>query len=375
MKRTLLTLSFFISVHASAQNLNHWIPAEKFQDNSDVPLNGSITDDGGKMVYLLTSNRDNNNHQIRIKIGKNENLTRWLSNPRNEKFEVCAMVANSEDGTNRIRVKHPDNSLGKIHTLNSIDYKFLCSRSGPLADRVVISGLAVLSQTVPLKIRGVSFRPIEGSGSTGNFSLLEGYEYSRALGYLWGDGKATEDGNFLFFLKRNTKTSNHFGSVAEAFFGDALTVNGNGGRYKVQLDGASPAEFLAEGMSLSDIPDTRAFLTSVVETEGGVITARLTDDPSRERCAFIKALVDDLNPRCAIDSESPNCAFIAHGSKRGTPDRPGINSHCGVYLSGEASDWRDLFSSDDYHFVKTDRTPGGEPTQNDPASRPAYTQE
>ena len=206
---------------------------------------------------------------------------------------------------------------------------------------------------------------------------LENYEYSRALGYLWGDGGVSTDSNSLFFPKNNFSVSRHFASVAMSYFGNALSVNSQGSRYNVQLDGTTPARFLAEGLRLSDIPDKPAFLTSVVETEGAVLVGRIADDPTLERCAFIKTLVDDLNPQCAANTctdascRTPNCAFIASNQKRGIPHQSGRS--CGVYLSGSASDWRSLFSGDDYHFVKTDRTPGGEPRQHDPDSRPSYT--
>lgn len=376
MNLILIAVSLLFAGTASAQSF--WIPAEKFDKHTDRAMEGAlIVDDAtNKQVYLLVDGQ-----QVRIKIGFDDNLMRFLD--EHPVFKVCALTANYDSGvTNTVRSKHPDHTNSEEYSLRAENYTTLCSEPASInADNLQTAGLKVISPSQGVvKLRGVSFRGAEGQGVTGESSKLDDYEYSRALGYLWSDGGITSDGDFLFFRKENTSISRHFGSVAESFFGDALTENFQGNRYKLKLDGVTPAEFLAEGVNLSDIPDARAFLTSVVEAEGAVRVGRLTDDPSRERCGYLKVLVDDLNPQCDANTctgsscNVPNCAFIAHGTKRGIRDRPGVNSHCGVYLSGNASDWRALFSNDDYHFVKTDRTPGGEPIKHDPSSRPAYTQ-
>ncbi len=381
MKLAFLTILFFIAGSASAQN--YWIPAERFSQHTDRALEGALAvDEGiGKQVNLLVDGQ-----QVRIKIGLDSSLMRYLE--EYSVFEVCALLANYDNGvTNTIRSKHPNPTGNRTHSLRANGFRTLCTEQTSInAGNLQLAGVKVLSPSQSVvKVRGISFRGISGRDeepviSTGDSSRLGDYEYSRTLGYLWGDGRVSSDGGFLYFLKRNTSISNHFGSVAESYFGNALTENSQGTRYRLTLDGIGSEAFLAEGIRLSNIPDKRAFLTSVIETEGAVIVGRVTDDPSYDRCLYIKTLVDGLNPRCAANTctdnncSTPNCAFIARGNKRGTPYRPGVTSHCGVYLSGSASDWRSLFGNDNYHFVKTDRTPGGEPTKYLPSSRPSYTQ-
>ena len=376
MRLALLAILLMIAAPVHAQFF--WIPAESFAEHTDIALEGApdIDDVTGMPIQLL-----GNGQQVRIQIGLNDDLRQYLL--ENRVFQVCALVANYSSGeTNAVRTRHPDPLITRTHILNTDGYRTVCSEFAPIdTSNFQTAGVRVFPPSPGVvKVRGVSFRGVNTSGTASDPALLRNYEYSRALGYIWGDGSITSDGNSLFFPRRNTRTSNHFGSVAEAFFGDALTQNQQGTRYVLQVNGIMPEEFLTQGISLSDIPDKRAFLTSVVETEGAVLVGRLADDPNRNRCAFIKTLVDNLNPQCDANTctdgkcETPNCAFIAHGRLRGVADRPGINSNCGVYLSGEASDWRSLFISDDFHFVKTDRTPGGEPTRHEPESRPAYTQ-
>jgi len=374
MKLILFAILLLTTGTASAQSF--WIPAEKFYEHTNRAIEGAIVvdDSTNRHVNLLVDGQ-----QVRIKIGFNDNLKRYLD--EHPVFQVCAYLANYDsDVSNTVRTKHPNPVANQDYSLRMGYYTNLCSQTSNYVDNVHFAGLKVISPSQGVvKVRGLSFRAINNSEPTMETTSLKDYEYSRALGYLWGDGSISTDGDYLTFLKRNTSISNHFGSVAEAFFGNALTENSQGTRYKLQLDGITPANFLANGINLSDIPDKRAFLTSVIETEGAVLVGRLTDDPNRQRCAYIKTLVDDLNPQCSANTctnsscQTPNCAFIANGRKRGQPDRPGNGSNCAAYLSGNTSDWRALFSSDNFHFVKTDRTPGGEPTKYDTDSRPAYT--
>lgn len=367
MKTILVVLLFLIALPASAQNF--WIPAEKFNQHSDTALEGSLVVDEitGKQAYLLGVD-----DQIRIKVRLDGDLRQYIE--KQPDFQVCSYVANYGTGvTNTVRARHPAPLNTKSHTLTSDSYSIVCSERGPIDENNILTGgLRVFSPSEGLvKIRGVLIRGTEREGSD--------YEYSRALGYLWGDGGITTDGKSLFYPKANTNTSNHFRSVAKAAFGSSLSQNPQGTRYVVDLDGKQPSSFSTDGLRVSDIPDKRAFFTSVVENEGAVLVARITDDRSRDRCGFIKDLVNDLNPRCSTNTctdsscATPNCAFIAHGKYRYKPDNPGVNTHCGVYLSGDDSDWRALFRGNNYHFVKTDRTPGGEPTQHHPESRPAYS--
>lgn len=374
MKPVLLALLFLTAVPAYAQNF--WIPAEEFGEHNNVALEGTpvVDDVTGKQAYLLR-----NGEQVRIKVGIDNDLARYLE--ERPVFEVCTLVANYDTGVdNTVLSKHPDHENTEEHTLSNDDYMFLCSEQGLInEDKVLTSGLKVISPSQGLvKVRGVSIRGIRSTQDEGD--ALANYEYSRALGYLWGDGGISYTGDSLYYPKNDYETSTHFGSVAQAFFGSGLTVNAQDTRYLVNVDGITPARFLAKGISLSDIPDKRAFLTSVVETEGAVLVARITDDPNPDRCAYIANLVNDINPQCAANTctdascTTPNCAFIAHAKYRGKPFVPGVNTHCGVYLSGEDRDWRTLFGGSDFHFVKTDRTPGGEPTKHAPTSRPSYTQ-
>ena len=365
-----------------------WVPAENFDRHTDRILEGTLSVDDfiNKPVYLLGLDQ-----QVRIKIGFDDSLKQFLD--QYSVFEVCAYVANYGSAiTNTIRTKHPDPTNTQSAIVRSTNYKMLCSKQDSInRSNLQTAGVKLVSPSQGvIKVRGISFRGVEPDISP---MLLEDYEYSRALGYLWGDGKVANaegkvdikkdgilitDRDFLSFIKRNTNPlSKHFGSVAEATFDN---LSSKSGRYLLQLDGITPDQFLEEGLNLSAIPDTRAFLTSVIETEGAPLVGLVADDPSRTRCNYIKALVDSLNPQCGAETctdsscKIPNCAFLGTAKKRGVT--PGPNQSCGVYLSGKASDWRALFSSDDYHFVNTKRIPGGSEgvTQHSWESRPAYTQ-
>lgn len=372
MRFVILAFSFLFAAPATAQTF--WIPAEKFAEHTDIALEGSpdLDEGSGLPVQLL-----GNGQQVRIQIGLNDNLSQYLR--EHSVFQVCALVANYGSGvTNAVRSRHPDPLNTRTHVLDSNGYKTVCSEYAPIdTGNFQTAGVRVFPPSPGVvKVRGVSFRGINATTSGTNSSLLADYEYSRALGYLWGDGGVSTDGNSLYFPKSTSRTSRHFESVAASHFGNALRENSQGSRYLLELDGTKAETFLLEGMRLSDIPDKPAFLTSVVETEGAVLVGRIADDGNIMRCAFIKTLVDNLNPRCSANTctdascSTPNCAFVANGKSRGTPYQAGRN--CGVYLSGSSSNWKSLFSSSDYHFVKTDRTPGGEPKENSPDSRPSF---
>jgi len=230
--------------------------------------------------------------------------------------------------------------------------------------------------------RGTESRPFYTNSSdvpdepdSGSEGSLEDYEYSRSLGYLWGDGGLADNGG-LFFRKHTSGVSRHFASTAESYFGDLLKVIS--GKYNIKLPGINSKDFLDNGPQPSTIKDKRAFLTSVIETEGAVLVGRIADDPKLSRCEYIRDVVNDINPSCTNSTCSgpncnvPNCAFIAHGSSRGTPHRVGRN--CGVYLSGKFDDWGDMLQTNEFWFVQTGRVPGGEPTQRNASSRPSYTE-
>jgi len=331
MRFLLLALSFLMTAPAAASNF--WIPADDFDNYTDVRIGGSPTVDDrtGKLVQLLGSNQ-----QVRIKVGLNNELRQYLKDIT--LVQTCAYVANYDSGaTNTVLVKHVDANAEKRFALSSTRYQVGLESSSALAN----------------------------------------YEFSRALGYIWADGRASADGNSLLYPRTGSNTSRHLGSVAESYFGNALSVNSQGSSYSLKVNGLRPSEFLSKGMRLSDIPDKQAFLTSVIETEGAVRVARIADDGQLSRCNFIADLVNDLNPRCSSDTctsascKVPNCAFVADKDKRGIAHKPG--KACAAYLSGDANDWRSLFNSKRYHFVKTDRTPGGEPTKNAASSRPSFT--
>jgi len=203
---------------------------------------------------------------------------------------------------------------------------------------------------------------------------LKHYEYSRALGYLWGDGGLATDGS-LYFRKATSGISKHYASTAGSYFGDALETRGS--KYYIDLPGIDSEDFLTNGPAWSSIKDKPAFVTSVIETEGAVLVGRIADDPKLKRCKFIRNFVNSLSSDCSWNTCSgpscdvPNCAFIAHAKYRGRAHQEGKN--CGVYLSGNSSDWQDLFKTDDFWFVQTGRVPGGEPPKRNPSSRPYYT--
>ena len=366
MRTILLAVLLCMAAPATAQKF--WIPAEKFDLYTSAALEGSLTvdDDTGRQVYLLRSDE-----QVRLKIGLQDDLTRFLN--QYPEFKVCSYVANYDDGvSNTVLARHPNADRNRTKTVRDSDYRVVCSERGSInANNIVTGGVKLLSPSQGvLKVRGLLVRSTETDGSD--------YEYARALGYLFGDGSLSSDGRTLNYPKKDSSTSNHFGSVSREAFGSDLSVNSQGSRYIVELDGISPSKFLFDGMSLSDIPDKHAFITSLVETEGAVLVARILDDPNRSRCRYARDIFNSINPQCSANTctdsscATPNCAFIAHGKYRYRPDVPSVNSHCGVYLSGDDSDWRALFRSSDFHFVKTDRTPGGEPTRHGPYSRPDF---
>jgi len=306
MRFLLLALSFLMTAPAAASNF--WIPADDFDKYTDVRIGGSPTVDDrtGKLVQLLGSNQ-----QVRIKVGLNNELS---------------------GATNTVLVKHVDANAEKRFALSSTRYQVVCSQSSSIeGGDSPYAGFQVVSPNAgAVKLRGVFFRGVKSLESS---SALANYEFSRALGYIWADGRASADGNSLLYPRTGSNTSRHLGSVAESYFGNALSVNSQGSSYSLKVNGLRPSEFLSKGMRLSDIPDKQAFLTSVIETEGAVRVARIADDGQLSRCNFIADLVNDLNP----------------------------------------NDWRSLFNSKRYHFVKTDRTPGGEPTKNAASSRPSFT--
>ena len=370
MRFLLLALSFLMTAPAAASNF--WIPADDFDNYTDVRIGGSPTVDDrtGKLVQLLGSNQ-----QVRIKVGLNNELRQYLKDIT--LVQTCAYVANYDSGaTNTVLVKHVDANAEKRFALSSTRYQVVCSQSSSIeGGDSPYTGFQVVSPNAgAVKLRGVFFRGVKSLESS---SALANYEFSRALGYIWADGRASADGNSLLYPRTGSNTSRHLGSVAESYFGNALSVNSQGSSYSLKVNGLRPSEFLSKGMRLSDIPDKQAFLTSVIETEGAVRVARIADDGQLSRCNFIADLVNDLNPRCSSDTctsascKVPNCAFVADKDKRGIAHKPG--KACAAYLSGDANDWRSLFNSKRYHFVKTDRTPGGEPTKNAASSRPSFT--
>lgn len=364
----------FVSPAASAENF--WIPAEKFSNYSTREFEGELERDPDfdyKFALMLEDGE-----QVRIQLRADEELADYIE--AHPDFELCALVANNSENSTNIRVKHFDNQRSSDYSVASDHYRFHCSETAPInAGNVLSAGVKVIdSNNSKIKVRGVSFRSTEQDEPETLRNALADYELSRALGYLWGDGGATTDGRFLTFRKTNFSVSKHFNSVATAAFGELATASG---KYRVSLEEVSPQEFLERGPE--EIADPAAFLTSVIETEGAVLVGRLADDPLRERCNYLKNLVNNMTQACRAEPctdhqcEIPNCAFIARGNSRNQPDNGFAN--CGVYLSGEREDWKNLFSSDNYHFVKCDRTPGTQADGSDcteavAGSRPSYTE-
>ena len=372
----LTTASFIAPPSSAAPADNFWIPAEKFSNFSERDFEGDLERDPDfdfKFALILEDGE-----QVRIQLRADEELADYIkAHPR---FELCALVANNSENDTNIRVKHFDNQRSRDYSLTSDNYRFHCSDIAPLdADHVLSAGVKVVdSNNGKIKVRGISFRSTEQEQPETSRDPLADYERSRALGYLWGDGGVTTDGRFLTFRKSDFSVSKHFNSVATATFGELATASG---KYRVALDGVGPQDFLERGPD--EVADKEAFLTSVIETEGAVLVGRLADDPLRERCNYLKNLVNSMTPACRAEPctdhhcEVPNCAFIARGNSRNQADRGFAN--CGVYLSGEREDWKRLFSGDNFHFVKCDRTPGTQADGSDctaaPAgSRPSYSQ-
>ena len=298
MKFVLLALSFLFAAPATAQNF--WIPAETFDQYTNERLEGSLTvdDDSGKQVQLL-----GNDQQVRTKTGVNRNLDQFLD--ENTSFNVCTLLANYDSGvTNTVLVKHHNHTASKRYTLDSTRDTVICSESASIDESDIQSaGIKVVHPSQgTVQVRGVYYRVAEASAnissrSNGSSSLGD-YEFSRAIGYLWADGGVASDGNSLYFRRNSFSTSQHFGSVAQSYFGNALDDNSHDSRYLLELDGISAQRFLADGVPLSSVPDKRAFLTSVIESEGSVSVGRVLDDGNLDRCVYLKTLVDGLNPQC-----------------------------------------------------------------------------
>jgi len=207
-------------------------------------------------------------------------------------------------------------------------------------------------------------------------SAKNDYDYARSLGYLYGDGKIV-DGK-LSFIKKSSGISKHLAYTAGKRFDDKFTSKGN--RYFLKssalgVSGLGAQGFLDKGVPLNRIKDKRAFITSIIETEGAVRVGRVMDDPSFKRCDYVRDMINSMNSQCSTSKcngpscKPANCAFIATGKKRGTPYKRGF---CGVYLSGKASDWKSYFGNKKFWFVSTGRIPGGEQRKRDAKTRPFY---
>jgi len=223
MRFLLLALSFLMTAPAAASNF--WIPADDFDKYTDVRIGGSPTVDDRTLV------------------------------------QTCAYVANYDSGaTNTVLVKHVDANAEKRFALSSTRYQVVCSQSSSIeGGDSPYAGFQVVSPNAgAVKLRGVFFRGVKSLESS---SALANYEFSRALGYIWADGRASADGNSLLYPRTGSNTSRHLGSVAESYFGNALSVNSQGSSYSLKVNGLRPSEFLSKGMRLSDIPDKQAFLT------------------------------------------------------------------------------------------------------------------
>jgi len=193
----LSTILLLAAAQVNAQN--HWIPAEKFEDHTNSTLEGSLVNDpnfDNRPTLIL----ENNNAQVRIIIGIDQELEEFVN--INPEFEVCAFVANAEDGqSNTVRAKHNDPRKSQDHVLEDERYRMVCSEIAPINyDNLLSSGLKVISPSEgSVKVRGISIRPIRIVEN--DTPSLADHELSRSLGYLWGDGGTTSNGEEVFFRR------------------------------------------------------------------------------------------------------------------------------------------------------------------------------
>jgi len=69
---------------------------------------------------------------LRIEGRQNADLTNLFDSLKSNgaTFEVCAEVANLNDGWNQVRILHPGKGFNQGHILKGDQYKTICSKQG-----------------------------------------------------------------------------------------------------------------------------------------------------------------------------------------------------------------------------------------------------
>jgi hypothetical protein len=161
MRFVLLALSLLIAAPASAQDFS--IPAEEFDWHTyPKDMSGYTEDAEFENVRELGVGG-----QLHIRHWINAELHNYATNLKDNDttFEVCATVANLDDGiTNIVRINHPNPVFNNPHTLESNQYETLCSKQGKFSDVLRSAGLKVVSGSQgPVEVRAVFFRTIQES--------------------------------------------------------------------------------------------------------------------------------------------------------------------------------------------------------------------
>lgn len=162
MRLVSLALLIMIAVPASAQEFN--ISAEEFDWHTyPKDMSGYTEDAEFENVRELGVGG-----QLHIRHWINAELHNYATNLKDNdtEFEVCATVANLDDGkTNIVRINHPNPAYNNQHTLESNQYQILCSKQGKFSDARRSAGLRVASRSQgPVEVRAVFFRAIQELG-------------------------------------------------------------------------------------------------------------------------------------------------------------------------------------------------------------------
>lgn len=352
MKFLPIMSAIFFMATSQAHAQNFWIPADRFDEHTNRGLEGTLISDPD--FEFRTVNLLQDDEQVRIILGQDPVLEEFLE--ANPNFKVCAFMANAGDGqSNTVIVRHKNFPASERFVLENENYQNRCSEAATInEDRVLSSGLKVLSPSDgAVMVRGISLRPVqaEEDQQIDEEQLVADYEESRALGYLFGDGGITSDGEGLFFRNSGFTIARHFESVASNFFGEAFSLNSQETRFVVRPENISAEDFLLNGPE--SISDPNAFLASIMETEGS-LSGEILDDEHFSRCEFIENLVNDMNPVCATDTFAPNCAETRRFFNRNTE----TGQFCTVRLTGNRTNFTEKFSSPAFNFVRCNRVPG-----------------
>ncbi len=163
MKQIFFALLLLTAAHLNAETSAETfvIPAEEF-DWHTYPLDmaGYTEDAEFENVREVAVGG-----QLHIRYWIEAELNSYFTNLRDNEttFEVCATVANHDDGkTNRIRINHPNPIYNKAHDFDSDQYETLCSEQGQLSDVLRSAGVTVASNSQgPVEVRNVIIRPFQ----------------------------------------------------------------------------------------------------------------------------------------------------------------------------------------------------------------------